>query len=46
MQEWKLLDLAFISFFRFTSDYFQVIVTLWQKALGGNGHYFIPVSVT
>ena len=45
MQEWKLLDLVFISFFRVTSDYFQVTVTHWQEALGGNGHYFIPVSI-
>ena len=45
MKEWKILVLVFISYFRFTSDYFQVTVTLWQEALGGNGHYFIPVSV-
>ena len=43
MKEWKLLDLVFISFFRFTSDFFQVTVILWQEALGGNGHYFISV---
>ena len=45
MKEWKLLDLVFVSFFRFTSEYFQVTVTFWPEALGGNKHYFIPVSV-